>query len=104
MQSIIQGSNDPIGLEIEGDVSSFAEISAMIFQGRKLLKEWKTEDVLTIDNVLYFPLKESETLQFPAGLVTLDAKAYTADGRIAFMELVKFSISPRENKHQFTGE
>lgn len=103
MQTIIQGSNDPIAIEVDDDLTTYERISAMLFQGKTLLKEWTTKDVIKDGNTMYFPIRESETLAFPSGAVTLDCKAYTRSGKVVFVEVIKFNVGSRENKYQFTG-
>ena len=92
--NIIQGSNAPIILEFDIDVSSITDFSAILIPkyGLKLdksnvpiLKKWNLEDIEIDQQALILPLTQEETLEFPAKPCYLDCK-FILDSNIEFID------------------
>lgn len=100
---IIQGSNDPLVLEIDG-VVEFEKISAVLCSKGNVIKEWSSDDAEIEGNYVILPLEENETLLFDKGNATLDIKGLDNKGKIVFMNLVEYIVVERFNKKRLTGD
>ena len=103
MEKIYQGSNDPLILTIDDDLTKYEQISAVLVKNHQALKEWDMSNITIDGQDLILPLEESDTISMPFGIAKLDAKAYRVDGSIAFFVLIDYLVIPRENKHRFVG-
>ena len=97
---IIQGSNDPIVLEVEDTLADYVSMSAVLNRGTRAYKKWSMEDMVIQGNTLILKLSESETIDIPEGVVTLDIKGKKKDGLISFMEEISYDVIPRQNKER----
>lgn len=103
METIIQGSNDPLVLDIE-NINEAEKISAVMASYGKVKKEWSRDDMRIQDDFLILPLSEEETLEFNRGVMDLDIKALDADGKVVFMDIVHYRVIDRVNRTRLTGE
>lgn len=100
MANIIQGSNDPLVLEVEG-LDTITNLSACLYSYGERKKEWSLEDAMIQGKQLVLPLSETDTLKLSRGIVTLDIKVLNKAGTVVFMDLVRYKVVERPNKNAF---
>lgn len=102
---IIQGSNSPLVLTFESDMSNVTEFSAALIKANSnvILKRWLKSDIeiATVDVAL--PLTQKETFYFPAGTHTLEIK-WVDENEIRFAEAISIEVVQRLDKERFTIE
>lgn len=104
MERIIQGSNDPIVLEVGEELNGFSKLSAILTSYGKTYKTWELSDVtITEEGNLILPLTENETLALPEGTLKLDIKGLK-NNVIEFMEVVKLYVVKRDNHTKLKGD
>lgn len=106
---IIQGSNDPLIITFDSDVSELPKIVVSLWIAKpgiskKPLKIWKREDVTVDGAVVYCPLTERETAGLPDTSVKVLAKALNSTGRIKHWKEYVLDIMVREDKSIFLTE
>lgn len=105
---IIQGSNSPIAIAFDTDVSNVTEWSVALYGEDKrgaptiLLKHWNTEDMVVEDSVAYAPLTETETMAFNPCVASLEIKWLDPDDNIFHSDIVRIRISGRNDKTQIS--
>ena len=106
---IIQGSNSPIVISFDDDVSGVTEWSVALFGEDKrgmpsvLLKHWGTEDIEVDGSTAYAPLTEEETMEFAPGVASLEIKWLEADDIVFQSATVRVRISGRKDKTKITS-
>lgn len=98
MEKIIQGSNDPLILEVDGELGAVKVLSAGLYSYGVSKKIWTYEDVTISNNIIVLPLSEADTLNLSRGPITLDIKGLTEAGEVIFMDLVDYRVIERNNK------
>ena len=103
---IIQGSNLPIVITFDEDMSSLVDWSMSLFMEDKRTKEqtllhhWGLHDI-TIDGVtISAPLTEEETMSFPVGVATLEIKWLTQDEIIFHSDVIRIRIAGRNDTNK----
>lgn len=94
---IIQGSNVPIVVTFDDDVSSLEKIAASLWYGKTLLKEWEDNDITVDEDTATFPLDEDETKEFQSGMVTFELKGVN-QGVTVFWKKAKLKVIERHDK------
>lgn len=106
---IIQGSNSPIVIAFDNDVSDVAEWSVALYGEDKrgaptiLLKHWGTGDITVEGSVVYAPLTEDETMEFAPCVASLEMKWLDPDDNIFHSDVVRVRISGRNDKTKMTS-
>lgn len=97
---LIQGTNIPIEITFDNDVSTFKNIVATLWIQNKQVKKWeKAKDEMTVVGVLAtLPLDEDETRKFQKGMAKLDIKGLNATDQIVFWEEAEIEIVDRRDK------
>jgi hypothetical protein len=101
---IIQGSNSPITIAFDSDVSNVIEWSVALFgEDRRgmpsiLLKHWGTGDLLVNGSVVCAPLTESETMDFMPCVATLEVKWLDGEDNIFHSDTARIRVSGRKDK------
>ena len=95
---IIQGSNLPIVVTFDEEVSELTKIVGSLWAGKNKLKQWDTEDILVDGHTATFPLDEDETKTFPSGTVTFEIKGVD-DGQTVFWEKEKLKVLERNDRN-----
>lgn len=96
---IIQGSNQPIILNIGKEASDISKLSCLLYSATSNLKHWELDDVTISEGKLTLPLEESETLEFPSGKAILEVK-WLEDGNIEFAKKLNIQVSKRMDTTQ----
>ena len=104
MVEIIQGSNSPIVLEFEDNMSTASKIECSLNNGDTELKHWSIDDVVVEENLISLPLYESETMNFESGTAYLDAKILDVDGVIIFYNSFKLKVVNKFDRTKLTEE
>lgn len=103
---IIQGSNLPIVITFNEDMSSLVDWSMSLFMEDKrtkthtLLHHWGLNDVIIDGAVISGPLTEEETMNFPVGVATLEMKWLTPDDTIFHSDVIRIRISERNDTNR----
>jgi len=108
---IVQGSNNPIIVSFDEDVSSIQDWSMSLYGEDKrgapgdLLKHWGLDDVEIDENSVSAPLSQEETLAFPPCVATLEIKWLNADDLIFHSKKVRIRIDGRnDSTHLMTSD
>lgn len=97
---IIQGSNLPVIVEFDSNVSNLVDIHVAIFNtSSETVKHWNKEDIVIDDNLAVCPLTQEETLSFVPGQCTLEVKWMEIDGYVYLSSIIPLTILPRNDKH-----
>lgn len=95
---IIQGTNIPIVITFNSDVSSCKKLVATLWISNKLVKKWETEDMTIDRDTVTLPLDEDETRTFMKGNAMLDVKGLNIVDEIIFWEEAQIQIVERRDK------
>lgn len=99
---IIQGSNQPITISFDEDMSLQSDIEIALFSGSTELKHWSKEDLTIDEDVIQAPLTQEETMDFPAGSAILEVKWYDTDSMTQHTDPFRVWISGRKD-HTIMG-
>ena len=106
---IIQGSNEPIVITFDSDVSEIREWSVSLYGEDKrgaptvLLKHWDTADLVMDGMQAYAPLTEDETLEFHPCVASLEIKWLDSDNNIWHPYVARIRISGRNDKTRISS-
>lgn len=95
---IKQGSEDPITLTFNEDMTGTVAFIAVLTQGGKILKEYSLEDIVINGDQVELPLTQEETLKFPYGQIELEVTWRDAEGIKYMADREKIYVAPREIK------
>lgn len=102
---IIQGSNKPITLTFEEDISAIPIIVATLWAGYgNMIKRWDKTDMTIEEDTAELPLTEAETAEMNGGSIALDVKGLDDIGNIIFWEEVPIMVLPRRDRSITMGE
>ena len=96
---IIQGTNIPIQLTFEQDVSGLTKLVATLWQSGKLLKQWERADMTIIGNVVTLPLNEDETRTWKKGKIKLEVKGLNRSNQVLFWEEAFTEVLSRDDRN-----
>lgn len=95
---IIQGSNSPITLTFDSDISEIPTIVATLWRGKgNLFKQWNKSDMEIDETTAELPLTEEETAGLDGGTVVLDVKGVDDTGAIIFYEEAYVQVLARRD-------
>ncbi len=95
---IIQGTNIPLVVTFDADVSEIPALLITLWHRGTELKRWiKTDVDINVDKVT-LPLTEEETAAFPEGYATLMAKGLDEYGLTVFWEEMPVLVEARKDK------
>lgn len=103
---IIQGSNLPIIITFDEDMSSLVDWSMSLFMENKrtkeqtLLRHWGLHDIAIDGATVSAPLTEEETVEFPVGVATLEMKWLTQDETIFHSDIIRIRIAERNDTNK----
>lgn len=94
--AIIQGTNAPIELVFDQDLSQVTAlaVSAWSLAGR-LVKEWSLDEVVIEGQTVYCPLTEAESAKLPSAGMVMEAKGLNEAGETVFWSRIKVKVSRR---------
>lgn len=95
---LIQGTNIPIQITFDSDVSGFKNIVATLWQQGKQLKKWEIDDMTVSGTVITLPLDEDETRNFKKGKATLLIKGLNSLDQTVFWEGAIVEIADRQDR------
>lgn len=106
---IIQGSNDPLIITFDDDVSELPQIIVSLWVAKPGIKNdplkiWYSSDLSVDGDTVYCPLSERETARFPDTQVEILAKALDDSGHIRHWKEVTLDIMARKDKNIFLTE
>lgn len=93
---ILQGSNKPIVIELDMDVSEAKDISICLRgscgnKNHAMIQRWGLDDVQIIGNTITIPVTQRETLRYPEGEASILVKC-TIDGKTEFFDEFPINI------------
>lgn len=95
---IIQGSNNPITLTFDSDLSEIPTIVATLWLGKGgMVKRWDKTDMDIDGETAVLPLTEEETAALTGGNIALDVKGVDSDGNIIFWDEAYMRVLPRRD-------
>lgn len=94
---IIQGSNNPLTVTFDSDISEIPTLVATLWSNTKL-KEWTLTDMTVDGDTATMPLTEAETAAFPQGILALEVKGLDEDGNTVFWDEVPVRVVGRRDK------
>ena len=95
---IIQGSNSPLTLTFDTDVSGIPTLVATLWAGvGTMIKRWDKADMEIDEDIVYLPLTEEETSAMAPGIVALDVKGLNDDGEIIMYDEADVQIISRRD-------
>ena len=95
---LIQGTNIPIEITFDENVSSFKKIVATLWIQNKQVKEWQKSDMTISGDTITLPLDEDETRTFKKGKAILEIKGLTDLNQTVFWEEATIEITSRRDK------
>lgn len=95
---IIPGTNIPIVITFDSDVSTFRKIVATMWIQEKQVKMWELEDMIVSGDTITLPLDEDETKLFKKGKAKLEIKGLNATNQTVFWEEATITITDRRDK------
>lgn len=101
---IIQGSNNPIVVNFDRDISQCPSVEVGLYlpkaHGYLTLKEWHKADISFNENEAYIelPLSQEETLSFPSGKISLEIKALDSDNSVVVFDTILGRVEERNNE------
>lgn len=100
---IIQGSNEPLVVQIEG-IEAFRMLSFSLFNSLRVRKKhWMVDDVQIDGNIITCPLTETETLALEEGNYLFEMKFVDDSGSIVFAEPITITVVKRYDTTNFEG-
>lgn len=100
---IIQGSNNPIVIKFDTDVSTIPRLIVSLwcdmpgFQN-KPVKIWQNTDMTIDGDIAVCPITEAETRILPTSVLVLEAKGLDGEGNTIFWGQYKIDILHRRDK------
>lgn len=95
---LIQGTNVPIQVTFDNDVSTFKKIVATLWMNNKLVKQWDTDDMTVAGTTITLPLDEDETRNFKQGKARLEIKGRNSTDQTVFWEEATIEVVGRSDK------
>ena len=102
--SIIQGSNNPLVIHFDADVSAIPRLvvtlwnSGMPGKNSGPLKIWEREDMTVNEDIAICPITEEETAGFTSTNVELLVKGLDSQGYTIFWDKYLLDITQRKDK------
>ena len=101
---IIQGQNTPIELTFPEDVSNYENIHVGLYDNNgKVIKHWDISELVVEGCLVYCPLLESETFEFPIKSLVLQVRAKDDNGDIHNYVSIEYKVIKRNDHHNLTG-
>lgn len=100
---IVQGSNNPIVLTFDSNVSDCDDLVVTCWDKTKsasgvMLKIWHKGDMQISGNMAVLPITQEDTRRFPDEEVVFAVKGLDADGETIFWDEKKVDILARSDK------
>lgn len=95
---IIQGSNTPITLTMDGDLSTIPTIVATLWNDAQMLKRWNLADMTVDGSTITLPLTEAETSAMKPGKVIAEVKGLDSTDSTIFWDEAVISVVGRYDK------
>ena len=99
---IVQGSNNPLYIELDTDIAQATDISVSLVHGDRLVKTWGRSDVTTQGKVISVAVTQAETMEFPVGAARILVKALL-DGETVFYGKMGIDIVAWEDRSILGG-
>lgn len=98
---IIQGSNNPLVIQFDADVSGIPVIIVSLWNSKNTgnpIKVWTRNEMTISGDTAICPLEESETKALQNSQLVLEAKGLDSDGNTVFWDDYPISVKRRFDK------
>lgn len=96
---IVQGTNVPLAVTFDEDVSDIPTLVATLWlKDGTLIKQWEKSDMEIDGETVYLPLDESETVNIAPGFVSLAIKGLNDDNQTIFWEETMVKVEARRDR------
>lgn len=96
---IIQGTNKPILIDFEQDMSWLKAIEIGLYsRDKQLLKKWDEHTVIINKNVIECPQTQQETVEYALGSCEILVKWLNLEGFTEFAEKIQDKVIPWTDK------
>lgn len=97
---LIQGTNTPITLTFDIDVTSTMQslVATLWTRSGELLKRWEMSDMTINGTTVTLPLNEDETKWFPDGVLKMEIKGLNQGGQTIFWEEEEVLVKLRKDR------
>lgn len=95
---MIQGSNNPLVVQFDGDVSACPKLAVSLWGQRGAVKVWTLEDMQVSGDTAICPVTEEETAALCGQKLMLEAKGLDAQGNTIFWDSVAVYVKQRKDK------
>ena len=95
---LVPGTNIPIQITFDSDVSTFQKIVATLWIQNKEAKRWNMDDMTVASNTVSLPLDEDETKAWKKGIAKLEIKGLNSLNQTVFWEEAEIEIGDRKDK------
>ena len=100
MESLIQGDNKPIILEMDEPVCNIGQFSAVLYGKDEEYKRWNEKNAQLKDTIISLPLTQKDTLALKEKFVNLEVK-FLADDSIEFFHVITLLVVARKDSTVF---
>ncbi len=101
---IIQGSNNPLVIQFDADISGIPTLVVTLWcdlpggTGTKLVKQWSQDDMAVNGDTVLCQITEAETKALPANPLVIEAKGLDANGNTVFWDAYTVDVKHRRDK------
>ena len=101
--AILQGSNNPLVIQFDADISEIPQIVISLWCDapkyfQKPLKVWTRDDISITADTAVCPLTEEETASFPRADLVLEAKGLDDNDNTVFWSQYVIGVENRRDK------
>lgn len=100
--NIVQGSNAPIEIEFDEDVSGLTSLIVSLWNPKNIIEpaiSWDMEDMTISGANASCPITQAQTAALPVGHMILEAKGVNGEGTIVIWDRVVINIAPRFDRN-----
>ena len=100
---IIQGSNNPLVIQFDADVSTIPTMVVSLWSDMpgyavRPVKMWENADMTIDGDTAVCPITEAETKALPTSALVLEAKGLDGDGNTVFWDQYKIDLLKRRDR------
>ena len=100
--NIIQGSNSPIEIEFDQDVSGLSTLVVSLWSPLNVTRpaiSWEKSDMTISGANASCPITQAQTAALPVGHMILEAKGVNGDGVTVIWNRVVINVAPRYDRN-----
>lgn len=100
--NIVQGSNAPIEIEFDEDVSGLTSLIVSLWNPKNIIEpaiSWEKTDMTISGANASCPITQAQTAALPVGHMILEAKGVNGDGVTVIWDRVVINVAPRYDRN-----